>query len=240
MLNRDDRLNYPADLYLEGSDQHRGWFQSSLLTSIAMTGDQKPYYSVVTHGFTVDADGMKMSKSKGNVVAPQKVMNMYGADVLRLWVAATDYRTEMSVSDEILKRIADVYRRIRNTSRYLLSNLNDFEPEKDSIPFSEMLDLDNWVCEHASRVQKQIINAYDNYQFHQIYQILHQFCVIEMGGFYLDIIKDRQYTTQKNSVIRRSAQTAMYHLIQMLIRWLAPIMSYTADEIWKYLSLIHI
>ena len=235
VLNRDDRLNYPADLYLEGSDQHRGWFQSSLLTSIAMTGDQKPYYSVVTHGFTVDADGMKMSKSKGNVVAPQKVMNMYGADVLRLWVAATDYRTEMSVSDEILKRIADAYRRIRNTSRYLLSNLNDFEPEKDSIPFSEMLDLDKWVCEHASRVQKQIINAYDNYQFHQIYQILHQFCVIEMGGFYLDIIKDRQYTTQKNSVIRRSAQTAMYHLIQMLIRWLAPIMSYTADEIWKYI-----
>ena len=187
MLNRDDRLNYPADLYLEGSDQHRGWFQSSLLTSIAMTGDQKPYYSVVTHGFTVDADGMKMSKSKGNVVAPQKVMNMYGADVLRLWVAATDYRTEMSVSDEILKRIADAYRRIRNTSRYLLSNLNDFEPEKDSIPFPEMLDLDKWVCEHASRVQKQIINAYDNYQFHQIYQILHQFCVIAVSYTHLTL-----------------------------------------------------
>ena len=235
VLTHDVRLNYPADLYLEGSDQHRGWFQSSLLTSIAMTENKKPYHSVVTHGFTVDAEGMKMSKSKGNVIAPQKVMNAYGADVLRLWVAATDYRTEMNVSDEILKRIADAYRRIRNTSRYLLSNLNDFDLERDSIPFSDMLDLDKWIYEHAMQLQKQIIIAYDNYEFHQIYQLLHQFCVVEMGGFYLDIIKDRQYTTRKDSRIRRSGQTAMYHLIQMLVRWLAPIMSFTADEIWKHI-----
>ena len=235
VLHNDKRLDYPADLYLEGSDQHRGWFQSSLLTSLAITGNEKPYRSVVTHGFTVDANGLKMSKSKGNVIAPQKVMNVYGADILRLWVAATDYRTEMNVSDEILKRIADAYRRIRNTSRYLLSNLNDFDPKKNSIDFSDMLDLDKWIIEHAVCLQKEIITAYDNFEFHLIYQLLHQFCVVEMGGFYLDIIKDRQYTTSKDSLIRRSGQTVMYHLIQMLVRWLAPVMSYTADEIWKYI-----
>ena len=235
VLNDDERLTYPADLYLEGSDQHRGWFQSSLLTSLAINKNKKPYHCVVTHGFTVDATGMKMSKSKGNVVAPQKVMNVYGADILRLWVAATDYRSEMNVSDEILKRIADAYRRIRNTSRYLLSNLDDFDPNKNSIDFSDMLDLDKWIFEHAVDLQKEIIEAYSKFEFHLIYQLLHQFCVVEMGGFYLDIIKDRQYTTGKDSLIRRSGQTAMYHLLQMLVRWLAPIMSYTADEIWKHI-----
>ena len=235
VLHNDKRLACPADLYLEGSDQHRGWFQSSLLTSLAINKNQKPYRCVVTHGFTVDATGMKMSKSKGNVIAPQKVMNVYGADILRLWVAATDYRSEMNVSDEILKRIADAYRRIRNTSRYLLSNLDDFDPNKNSIGFSDMLDLDKWIFEHAIDLQKEIIKAYGKFEFHLIYQLLHQFCVVEMGGFYLDIIKDRQYTTGKDSLIRRSGQTVMYHLIQMLVRWLAPIMSYTADEIWKYI-----
>ena len=235
VLHNDKRLVYPADLYLEGSDQHRGWFQSSLLTSLAINKNQKPYHCVVTHGFTVDASGMKMSKSKGNVIAPQKVMNVYGADVLRLWVAATDYRSEMNVSDEILKRIADAYRRIRNTSRYLLSNLHDFDPNKNSISFSDMLDLDKWIFEHAENLQKEIIKAYGDFEFHLIYQLLHQFCVVEMGGFYLDIIKDRQYTTGRDSLIRRSGQTVMYHLVQMLVRWLAPIMSYTADEIWKHI-----
>ena len=235
VLHNDKRLVYPADLYLEGSDQHRGWFQSSLLTSLAINKNQKPYHCVVTHGFTVDASGMKMSKSKGNVIAPQKVMNVYGADVLRLWVAATDYRSEMNVSDEILKRIADAYRRIRNTSRYLLSNLDDFDPNKNSISFSDMLDLDKWIFEHAENLQKEIIKAYGDFEFHLIYQLLHQFCVVEMGGFYLDIIKDRQYTTGRDSLIRRSGQTVMYHLVQMLVRWLAPIMSYTADEIWKHI-----
>ena len=235
VLHNDKRLDYPADLYLEGSDQHRGWFQSALLTSLAITRNEKPYRSVVTHGFTVDANGLKMSKSKGNVIAPQKIMNVYGADILRLWVAATDYRAEMNVSDEILKRVADAYRRIRNTSRYLLSNLNDFDPKENSIDFSDMLDLDKWIIEHALSLQKEIITAYDNFEFHLIYQLLHQFCVVEMGGFYLDIIKDRQYTTSKDSLIRRSGQTAMYHLVQMLVRWLAPVISYTADEIWKYI-----
>jgi len=235
VLRDDERLHFPADLYLEGSDQHRGWFQSSLLTSVAMNDGKQPYHNVLIHGFTVDAKGMKMSKSKGNVVAPQKVMNVLGADVLRLWVAATDYRTEMSVSDEILKRMADAYRRFRNTARYLLSNLDGFEPDKNSVAYADMLEIDKWAIEHAARLQKEIIAAYDNYDFHLIYQMLHQFCVVEMGGFYLDIVKDRQYTTSENSLSRRSAQTAMYHLVEMMTRWLAPILSFTADEIWKYI-----
>ncbi len=235
VLQDKEDLHFPADLYLEGSDQHRGWFQSSLLTSVAMNDGEKPYRNVVTHGFTVDAKGMKMSKSKGNVVAPQKVMNALGADVLRLWVASADYRTEMNVSDEILKRMADAYRRIRNTARYLLSNLNDFDPEENSVAYSDMLELDKWAVEHCLRLQDNIITAYNNYEFHLIYQLLHQFCVIEMGGFYLDITKDRQYTMQEDSLGRRSAQTAAYHIVQMFSRWLAPILSFTADEIWKYI-----
>ena len=242
VLNADERLEAPADLYLEGSDQHRGWFQSSLLSSVAINNGNAPYKngnapykSVVTHGFTVDAKGMKMSKSKGNVVAPQKVMNMLGADALRLWVAATDYRSEMSVSDEILKRTADAYRRFRNTARYLLSNLDGFDPEKNSVAYDDMLDLDKWAVEHATRLQEEIITAYNNYEFHLIYQLLHQFCVVEMGGFYLDITKDRQYTSAEDSLARRSGQTAMYHLIEMMVRWLAPILSFTADEIWQFI-----
>ena len=233
VLNNDKRLDFPADLYLEGSDQHRGWFQSSLLTSVAMNNGEQPYRSVLTHGFTVDAKGMKMSKSKGNVVAPQKVMNALGADVLRLWVAATDYRTEMSVSDEILKRMSDAYRRFRNTTRYLLSNLNGFDPEKNTVNYADMLEIDKWAVEHALQLQEEIIIAYNNYEFHSIYQMLHQFCVVEMGGFYLDIVKDRQYTSPENSLMRRSTQTAMYHLIEMMVRWLSPILSFTADEIWN-------
>ncbi len=235
VLNENEDLHFPADLYLEGSDQHRGWFQSSLLTSVAMNNGEKPYRNVVTHGFTVDAKGMKMSKSKGNVVAPQKVMNALGADVLRLWVASADYRTEMNVSDEILKRMADAYRRIRNTARYLLSNLHGFEPEQNSVAYADMLELDKWAVEHCMRLQEEIITAYNNFEFHLIYQLLHQFCVVEMGGFYLDIVKDRQYTSAKDSLARRSTQTAMYHLVHMLARWLAPILSFTADEIWKYI-----
>jgi isoleucyl-tRNA synthetase len=234
VLDADDRLHSPADLYLEGSDQHRGWFQSSLLTSVGIK-NQAPYKAVLTHGFTVDAKGMKMSKSKGNVVAPQQVMKTLGADILRLWVAATDYRNEMGVSDEILKRMADAYRRLRNTARYLLSNLHDFNPETDCVAMDQMLELDRWAVFKAASLQKEIISAYDTYQFHLIYQKLHQFCVVEMGGFYLDITKDRQYTTGKNSLPRRSAQTAMYHIIEALARWFAPVLSFTADEIWKFI-----
>ncbi len=234
VLEHRDGLRSPADLYLEGSDQHRGWFQSSLMTAVAMHG-RAPYKQVLTHGFTVDAAGRKMSKSVGNVVAPQKVLKTLGADIIRLWVAATDYRNEMSVSDEILKRTADAYRRIRNTSRFLLANLSGFDPARNRVEPAEMLALDRWAVDRAYRLQQDIQRAYADYQFHVIYQKVHNFCVNDMGGFYLDIIKDRQYTTQADSLARRSAQTAMYHIIEALVRWLAPILSYTADEIWRHI-----
>ena len=234
VLNRRDELGFPADLYLEGSDQHRGWFQSSLLSSVAMNG-VAPYRTVLTHGFTVDALGKKMSKSKGNVVSPQKVVRNLGAHVLRLWVAATDYRAEMSVSDEILKRTADVYRRLRNTARYLLANLNGFEPTKDLVPAEQLLPLDRWAVDRAWQLQQEIINAYETYQFHLVYQKVHHFCSVDMGSFYLDVTKDRQYTSKADSLARRSAQTAMYHIAAALTRWLAPILSFTSDEIWRFL-----
>ena len=234
MLDQRDELQRPAELYLEGSDQHRGWFQSSLLTSVAMHG-KAPYRAVLTHGFTVDANGHKMSKSKGNVVAPQKVVNSLGADILRLWVAATDYRGEMTVSDEILKRVADSYRRIRNTARFLLSNLNGFDPASDRLAPEQMLALDRWAVDRAALIQAEITTAYEDYQFHVIYQKLHNFCAVDMGGFYLDIIKDRQYTARAGSIAQRSTQTAMYHIIEAMARWLAPILCFTADEIWQYM-----
>jgi len=234
VLQQRDALAYPADLYLEGSDQHRGWFQSSLLSSVAMTG-AAPYKSVLTHGFTVDAKGRKMSKSLGNVIAPQKIMNSLGADILRLWVAATDYRTEMNVSDEILKRMADAYRRMRNTARFLLANLNGFDPVSDKIELGEMLALDQWAVACAQQLQDEVRDAYGRYEFHLVYQKIHNFCAVDLGSFYLDIIKDRQYTTQANSVARRSAQTAMYHIVEALARWLAPVLSFTAEDIWKHI-----
>ena len=234
VLRRREALAYPADLYLEGSDQHRGWFQSSLLTSVAINGEA-PYKSVLTHGFTVDAKGQKMSKSKGNVVAPQKVVNNLGADVLRLWVAATDYRGEMTVSDEILKRTSDAYRRIRNTSRFLLANLNGFDPKRDMLAPAEMIALDRWVIERTTQLQAEVQAAYDSYEFHHIYQKVHNFCSVDMGSFYLDVIKDRQYTTKADSVARRSCQTALYHVVEALSRWLAPILSFTAEEIHQHI-----
>jgi isoleucyl-tRNA synthetase len=234
VLESRDELRFPADLYLEGSDQHRGWFQSSLLTSVAMRG-VAPYRQVLTHGFTVDAEGRKMSKSRGNVVAPQKVVNSLGADILRLWVAATDYRNEMSVSDEILKRMGDSYRRMRNTARFLLANLAGFDPARDILPPEKMLPLDRWAVDRARRLQQLIVAAYESYEFHLIYQKVHNFCSVDMGAFYLDVIKDRQYTTQKDSIARRSAQTAMYRIIEAMVRWLAPILSFTADEIWEHI-----
>ena len=234
VLARDERLAYPADLYLEGSDQHRGWFQSSLLTSVGINR-QAPYKGVLTHGFAVDAKGMKMSKSQGNVVAPQKVMQTLGADVLRLWVSATDYRGEMNVSDEILKRMADAYRRIRNTARYLLANLDRFDPATDCVSVADLLELDRWALLETVRLQEQVIRAYDEFQFHLIYQKLHHYCVVTLGGFYLDIIKDRIYTLPRAGLSRRSAQTAIYHIAEAFVRWLAPVLSFTADEIWQHL-----
>jgi len=234
VLERRSELHFPAELYLEGSDQHRGWFQSSLLASTAMRG-VAPYKGLLTHGFTVDAQGRKMSKSLGNVVAPQKVVNSLGADVLRLWVAATDYRAEMGVSDEILKRTADSYRRMRNTARFLLANLNGFDPVQHQVPPEQMLALDRWAVDRTRRLQEEILEAYDQYVFHLIYQKIHNFCSVDMGSLYLDIIKDRQYTTGRDSIARRSAQTAMHHILEAMTRWLAPILSFTAEEIWRNL-----
>ena len=234
ILDTRNELRRPADLYLEGSDQHRGWFQSSLLTSVAYNGSA-PYRGVLTHGFVVDEHGQKMSKSKGNVVSPQAVIKQYGADILRLWVAATDFSGEMTISDEILKRIVDAYRRIRNTARFLLANLNDFNPEQDLVEPNSMLALDRWAVAAAAGLQREIREDYRNYTFHRLYHRLHNFCNIQMGGFYLDIIKDRLYTIQAQAPARRSAQTAMYHIAQALVRWIAPILSFTAEEIYKSL-----
>ena len=234
VLDARDYLQFPADLYLEGSDQHRGWFQSSLKTGIAIK-NVPPYKTLLTHGFTVDGQGRKMSKSIGNVIAPQSVMNSLGADVLRLWVAATDYSAEMTVSDEILKRSSDTYRRIRNTARFLLSNLNGFDPATDCVPTSEMLPLDSWAVDRALQLQQEIVSSYQKYNFLNVYQKVQNFCALDLGSFYLDIIKDRQYTTQANSLARRSCQTAMYHIVEALARWIAPILSFTADEIWQQL-----
>lgn len=234
VLEEHSDLSFPADLYLEGSDQHRGWFQSSLLTAVARRG-VAPYRAVLTHGFTVDAEGRKMSKSLGNVIAPEKVINSLGADVLRLWVAAADYRGEIPVSEEILTRIVDVYRRIRNSARFLLANLHNFDPKQHGVVPEKMLALDRWALDRAGHLQQEVVQAYQEYQFHQIFQKVHNFCAMDMGGFYLDIIKDRQYTTRRDSTARRSAQTAMYHIAEALSRWLAPILSFTAEELWQHL-----
>jgi len=227
-------LGGPVDLYLEGSDQHRGWFHSSLLMSEALY-ERAPYKGVLTHGFTVDDKGRKMSKSLGNVIAPQKVMQSLGADVLRLWVSATDYSNEMSVSDEILKRTSDSYRRIRNTARFLLGNLAGFDPATDIVDADQLVALDRWAIGRARALQHEVIEAYRTYQFHVIYQRVHQFCVVDLGGCYLDVIKDRLYTTPTTSLARRSAQTAMHHIAEAMVRWLAPILSFTAEEIWQHL-----
>jgi len=232
---REGYQDYPvADLYLEGSDQHRGWFQSSLLTSVAMTGNCA-YKAALTHGFTVDAKGYKMSKSRGNGVEPGKVAKTIGIDILRLWVAATDYRTEMTYSDEIIKRMGDAYRRIRNTSRYLLSNLDGFDPEEHLLPTDQLLSLDRWAVARAGQLQDELKTAYDKYEFHHVYQKVHNFCAVDMGSFYLDVIKDRIYTMRTDSVARRSAQTALYHVIEAMVRWFAPILSFTAEEIWSFI-----
>ncbi len=234
VLKQRENLAFPADLYLEGSDQHRGWFQSSLKSSIAVNG-VAPYKQVLTHGFTVDAEGKKMSKSIGNTVSPQKICNELGADILRLWVSATDFSNDMSVSDEILKRTADSYRRIRNTARFMLSNLSGFNPETDAVINQDLVALDRWAVSRAAKLQEEILECYENYNLHLIYQKLHNFCVVDMGGFYLDIIKDRQYTAKTDGHARRSAQTALYHICHAFVRWIAPILSFTADEIWQAL-----
>lgn len=234
VLEQTEGQTYPADMYLEGSDQHRGWFHSSILTSTAIH-KQAPYKQVLTHGFTVDQNGRKMSKSLGNVIAPQDLFKTLGADIVRLWVCSADYRGEMTVSKEILARMADSYRRIRNTARYLLSAINDFDPARDSVASEDMLALDRWALDCTLRTQQDIETAFSDYQFHTVYQRLHNFCAVDMGGFYLDIIKDRQYTMGSESLGRRSTQTAMYHIAEAMVRWITPVLSFTADEIWQHL-----
>lgn len=234
VLEKRKELSFPADICLEGSDQHRGWFNSMLMTSVAMH-NKAPYKQVLTHGFTVDTHGRKMSKSLGNVIAPEKVIQALGADVLRLWASSVDYRAEIVVSDEIFKRTSDTYRRIRNTARFLLANLDGFDQNLHRVPFPKMLALDRFIVNRARLLQTEIIQAFDEYQFHLIYQKIHNFCSIELGSFYLDIIKDRQYTGKADGLPRRSAQTALYYIVECLVRWIAPILSFTAEEIWQHL-----
>ncbi|MBZ0070051.1 MAG: isoleucine--tRNA ligase [Thiobacillus sp.] len=235
VLKRRPELAHPADLYLEGSDQHRGWFQSSLLTGCATDG-RAPYQALLTHGFVVDGKGHKMSKSKGNVVSPQKVMDQYGADILRLWVATTDYSGELTISDEILKRVVEGYRRIRNTLKFLLANLSDFDPKAHALPVKDWLEIDRYALAMTRQLQTELQAHYDAYEFHFIVQKLQAFCSEDLGGFYLDILKDRLYTSGANSQERRAAQNALHHLTHALVRWMAPILSFTGEEVWAQLS----
>ncbi|MCR4303591.1 MAG: isoleucine--tRNA ligase [Gallionella sp.] len=227
--------DYLADLYLEGSDQHRGWFQSSLLTGCAING-RAPFNALLTHGFVVDGSGHKMSKSKGNVIAPQKIFDTLGADILRLWTASTDYSGELTISDEILKRVVESYRRIRNTLRFLLANIADFDAQRDAMPVGKWLEIDRYALALAQRLQDEVRADYERYEFHLIAQRLQTFCSENLGGFYLDILKDRLYTAGANSIARRSAQNALYHITHSLVRLIAPILSFTGEEVWEVLS----
>ena len=234
VLESRDDLQFPASLYLEGSDQHRGWFHSSLLTSVGTRG-RAPYFSVLTHGFVVDGEGKKMSKSAGNVIAPEEVISKLGADVLRLWVAAEDYKDDIKISNEILKRSADAYFRIRNTYRFLLGNLYDFDPEKDRIPYRELHEMDRWALHRLQKLISRVREAYENFEFHIVYHSVQNFCAVEMSALYFDILKDRLYTFSAPSSGRRSAQTALYEILKTLTRLMAPILSFTAEEVWRYI-----
>ena len=232
VLNERFGLKWPCDMYLEGSDQHRGWFQSSLLTATAIKGEA-PYKQVLTHGFTLDGEGRKMSKSLGNTVAPKEVCDEFGADILRLWVASTDYRNDVRISKEILKSLSETYRRIRNTARFLLGNLHDFSPEKNSLPYDKLLSMDKWILDRLHRIIKRVREAFEDYEFHVPVSMIHSFCVNELSAFYLDISKDRLYVEGVDSLTRRSAQTAMWEILSCLTRMLAPLISFTAEEIWQ-------
>lgn len=227
-------VKYPCDLYLEGSDQHRGWFHSSLLCSVAVNG-YAPYKAVLTHGFTMDGEGRKMSKSVGNVVAPQDVINKYGADVMRLWISSVDYQGDVRLSDKIIKAMSDVYRKIRNTFRYLLGNLYDFDPKKDSVAYEDMEELDRWALLRLEQVKETVLKAYDDYQFHVMYHAVHNFCTVDLSSIYLDILKDRLYTEKADGKLRRSAQTAMYEILTTLVRLVAPVLCFTSEEVWQAL-----
>jgi isoleucyl-tRNA synthetase len=234
VLETRDDLSWPADMYLEGNDQYRGWFQSSLLTAVATRG-KAPYRTVITHGMVVDGEGKKMSKSLGNGIDPMDVIKEYGADVLRLWVSSSDYKTDVRISKDILKQLSEVYRKIRNTARYMIGNLYDFDPNKDMVDYSEMNELDKWALLKLQHLTKEVTEAYEGYEFHILYHAIHNFCVVDMSNFYLDIIKDRLYTEKPDSKERRAAQTVMYRILNSLVKMIAPVLSFTADEIWKYM-----
>jgi isoleucyl-tRNA synthetase len=235
VMEKRDNLLSPSDLYLEGSDQHRGWFHSTLLCSTGTRGEA-PYRSVLTHGFVVDGKGKAMHKSAGNVIAPETLIKRYGAEILRLWVAGEDYRDNIRLSNEILQRLTEAYRRIRNTCRYLLGNLNGFNPQNDSVSYEQMQELDKWALHRLQEISEKILNAYEKFEFHLVYHTLHNFCVIDLSSFYLDIIKDRLYVSPKHSTARRSAQTAMHEILNVLVRLMSPVLSFTADEIWRHMK----
>ena len=235
VMEKRDYLDSPSDLYLEGSDQHRGWFHSSLLCSAGTRGEA-PYKGVLTHGFVVDGSGRAMHKSAGNVISPEELIKEYGAEILRLWVAGEDYRDNIRLSKEILKRLTEAYRRIRNTCRYLLGNLNDFDPEVDAIPYKQLDELDRWALNRLQELSERILKAYENFEFHLVYHNLHNYCVLDLSSFYLDILKDRLYISPSKSVARRSAQTTMNVILETLVRLMAPILSFTADEIWQHMK----
>jgi isoleucyl-tRNA synthetase len=234
VLKTRPELKWPADLYLEGSDQHRGWFQSSLLTSVATQG-RAPYDAVLTHGFIVDGEGKKMSKSIGNVIYPQEVIEKYGADILRLWVSSTDYKVDIRISQEILKQLSENYRKIRNTFRYLLGNLHDYNPTTDAVSYDELLEIDRWLLGRLEQVGEKVTKSFDEYEFHQMFHSVHNFCSVDLSAIYLDIVKDRTYASLPKSHLRRSAQTVMHETLQVLLRLVAPVLSFTAEEIWSYL-----
>ncbi len=234
VVKRRPYLKYPADLYLEGNDQYRGWFQSSLLTSVATEGCA-PYKTVLTHGMILDMEKRKMSKSLGNGISPQEVIQQYGADVLRLWVSSSDYQSDVSISREILKQTSEAYRKIRNTARYILGNLNDFDPDNDMVAPENFTNIDKWAVKTLNNLIEKVKTSYDKFEFHQVYHSIHKFCVVDMSNFYLDVLKDRLYTEKKDSLARRSAQSAMYLILDAMTRMLCPILAYTSDEIWQYM-----
>ncbi len=235
VLKQRAELSWPAELYLEGSDQHRGWFQSSLLTSVGTTG-KAPFHTVLTHGFTMDGQGKKMSKSAGNTIAPQDVIDKFGAEVLRLWVSSVDYRDDQRISQEILTHLAEAYRRIRNTSRYLLGNLSDFDPDKDKVPDKDLFEIDRWAMHRLQKLVQRVEKAFDEFEFHVVFHALHNFCAVDMSAFYLDVLKDRLYTAKTSSIQRRSGQTVMHAILSAMVRMMAPVLSFTADEVWSYMK----
>lgn len=234
VLKNRPYLKWPADLYLEGADQYRGWFQSSLLTSVATMGTA-PYKAVLTHGWVVDGKGRVMHKSLGNGIDPQEVIDQYGADVLRLWVASSDYHADIRISPDILKQLSEAYRKIRNTARYILGNLNGFNPDTDMVPLNELMPIDKWALAKLNILIDKVKEAYDKYEFHIVYHAIHNFCVVDMSNFYLDVLKDRLYTEKADSKLRRAAQTSIYIILNAMTRMIAPILAYTSDEIWKYM-----